>query len=130
LVAVFRKGLTETGYVEGRNLAIEYRFAHNRLDRLPELAADLVRRGVAVIVARPTQSALAAKAATSTIPIVFEIGADPVQAGLVASLNRPGNNITGAASLNVGLGPKRLGLLHQVVPAATVIATGPCRSQA
>jgi putative tryptophan/tyrosine transport system substrate-binding protein len=122
LVAVFRKGLSETGYVEGRNLAIEYRFAHNQIERLPELAADLVRRGVAVIVARPTQSALAAKAATSTIPIVFEIGADPVQAGLVANLNRPRSNITGAASLNVGLGPKRLELLHQVVPAATIIA--------
>jgi putative ABC transport system substrate-binding protein len=122
LVAVFRKGLSETGYIEGRNLAIEYRFAHNQLDRLPELAADLVRRGVAVIFASPTQSALAAKAATSTIPIVFEIGADPVQAGLVASLNRPGRNITGAASLNIGLGPKRLALLHQALPAATVIA--------
>jgi putative tryptophan/tyrosine transport system substrate-binding protein len=122
LFAVFRKALSEAGYIEGRNLAIEYRFAQNQLDRLPELATDLVRRGVTVIFARPTQSALAAKAATSTIPIVFEIGADPVQAGLVASLNRPGSNITGAASLNVGLGPKRLGLLHQVVPAATVIA--------
>jgi putative ABC transport system substrate-binding protein len=108
LVAVFRKGLSETGYVEGRNLAIEYRFAHNQIDRLPELAADLVRRGVAVIVARPMQSALAAKSATSTIPIVFETGVDPVQRGLVDNLNRPGGNITGAASLNVELGPKRL----------------------
>jgi len=122
LVAVFRKGLSETGYVEGRNLAIEYRFAHNQIDRLPELAAELVRREVAVIVARPGPAALAAKGATSTIPIVFETGADPVQVGLVANLNRPGGNITGAASLNVELGPKRLGLLRQVVPAATIIA--------
>jgi putative ABC transport system substrate-binding protein len=121
LVAAFRKGLSENGYVEGRNLAIEYRFAHNQFDRLPELAADLVRRRVAIIVARPTPSALAAKAATSTIPIVFEIGADPVQAGLVASLSEPGGNITGAASLNVELGPKRLELLRELLPAATII---------
>jgi putative ABC transport system substrate-binding protein len=122
LVAVFRKGLSETGHVEGRNLAIEYRFADNQIDRLPELAADLVRRGVAVIVARPGPAALAAKGATSTIPIVFETGADPVKVGLVANLNRPGGNITGAASLNVELGPKRLALLRQVVPSATIIA--------
>jgi putative ABC transport system substrate-binding protein len=122
LVAVFRKGLSETGYVEGRNLAIEYRFAHNQINWLPELAADLVRRGVAVIVARPMQSALVAKGATSTIPIVFETGVDPVQAGLVVNLNRPGGNITGAASLNRELGPKRLELLRQVVPTATIIA--------
>jgi putative ABC transport system substrate-binding protein len=121
LVAAFRKGLSETGYVEGRNLAIEYRFAHNQFDRLADLAGDLVRRRVAVIVARPGPAALAAKAATSTISIVFEIGSDPVQVGLVANLDRPGGNITGAASLNVELGPKRLELLHELVPAATII---------
>jgi putative tryptophan/tyrosine transport system substrate-binding protein len=121
MVAAFRKGLSETGYIEGGNLSIEYRFAHDQFDRLAELAGDLVRRRVAVIVARPGPAALAAKAATSTIPIVFEIGSDPVQAGLVASLDRPGGNITGAASLNVELGPKRLELLHELLPAATLV---------
>jgi putative ABC transport system substrate-binding protein len=121
MIAAFRKGLSDTGYVEGRNLAIEYRFAHDQFDRLAELAGDLVRRRVAVIVTRPRPAALVAKAATSTIPIVFEIGVDPVQYGLVASLNRPGGNVTGAVSLNVELGPKRLELLHQLVPAATVM---------
>jgi putative ABC transport system substrate-binding protein len=121
-VRAFRQGLGEAGYVEGRNVAIEYRWGLNDYARLPELAADLVRRAVAVLVARPGPAALAAKGATSTIPIVFETGADPVQVGLVANLNRPGGNVTGAASLNVELGPKRLALLRQVAPAATIIA--------
>jgi putative ABC transport system substrate-binding protein len=113
LVAAFRKGLGETGYVEGRNVAIEYRWAHDNDDRLPELAADLVRLRVAVI-ATPgsTAAAAAAKSATTTIPIVFSAGGDPVQTGLVASLNRPGGNITGVSSMSGELGAKRLGLLR------------------
>ena len=122
LVAAFRKGLDETGYVEGRNVAIEYRWAHNFNDRLPELAA-LVRLRVAVI-ATPgsTAAAAAAKSATTTIPIVFSAGGDPVRTGLVASLNRPGGNVTGASSMSGELGAKRLGLLQELVPRAARFA--------
>ena len=121
MIAAFRKSLGETGYVEGQNVSVEYLWADDQYDRLPALAADLVRRQVNVIVAAATPAALAAKPATKTIPIVFAIGGDPVRTGLVDSLHRPGGNLTGAAQINVEIAPKRLELLHELMSAEKVI---------
>jgi putative tryptophan/tyrosine transport system substrate-binding protein len=121
-VAGFRQGLRESGYVEGQNVRMEYRWANGHYEQLSDLAADLVRKHVNIIAAAPFPAALAAKNATQAIPIVFEMGADPVSFGLVASLNRPGGNITGVVNLSVGLVAKGIELMHQLVPSATSIA--------
>jgi putative ABC transport system substrate-binding protein len=122
MVAAFREGLQESAYVEGQNVAIEYRWAEGRVDQLQALAADLVRSQVSVIATASTPAALAAKAATTNIPIIFEMAGDPVRLGLVASLDRPGGNVTGVVNLNIEVTPKLVQLLHEVVPNARVLA--------
>jgi putative tryptophan/tyrosine transport system substrate-binding protein len=121
MLAAFRKALGETGYIEGQNVKIEYVWADQQYERLPALAEDLVRRQVSLIVAATTPAALAAKPATSTIPIIFAIGGDPVRTGLVESLSRPGGNLTGAAHINVETAPKRLELMHELMPKEKVL---------
>src|SRR5262245_46608766 len=123
MLAAFRDGLKETGFEEGRNVAIEFRSAEGRYDRLPALAAEFVSRRVSVIAAAGgSPAAIAAKEATTSIPVIFQVGVDPLEIGLVASLNRPGGNVTGIANLSLEVGPKRLELMHELRPGAKVLA--------
>jgi ABC-type uncharacterized transport system substrate-binding protein len=121
ILAAFRQGLKEAGYVEGQNATIEYRWAHGQYERLPALAVELIHLPVAVLAATSTPAALAAKAATTTVPTVFTTAFNPVELGLVASLSRPGGNVTGASQLNVEIGPKRLELVRELIPTATIV---------